>query len=67
MSPLVNDASYLLVRQPIKMRKNHYLLKKFTKRHYLLVGNFSEWPPMNVALMFYTFGEIKQIGKTALI
>ena len=25
---LVNNASYLLARQPIKMLKNHYLLKK---------------------------------------
>ena len=36
-------------------------------RHYLLVGNFSKWPPMNVVLMFYTFGEIEQMEKTALI
>ena len=42
-------------------------------RHYLLVealftivGDFSN-PPMNVALMFYTFGEIKQMENTALI
>ena len=28
MPPLVNNASYLLARQPIKMLKNHYLLKK---------------------------------------
>ena len=25
---LVNNASYLLAKQPIKMLKNHYLLKK---------------------------------------
>ena len=37
--------------------------------YYLLVDDFSKWPPMNVVLMFYTFGEIKQIDleKTALI
>ena len=43
-------------------------------RHYLLVealftivGDFSKWPPVNVVLMFYTFGEIEQMEKTALI
>ena len=33
--------------------------------HYLLVGDFSKWPQMNVVFMFYTFGEIKQMEKTA--
>ena len=42
-------------------------------RHYLLVEalftswRFLKWPPMNVVLMFYTFGEIEQMEKTALI
>ena len=36
-------------------------------RHYLLVGDFSKWPPVNVVLRFYTFGEIEQMEKTALI
>ena len=36
-------------------------------RHYLVVGDFSKWPPMNVVLMFYAFGEIKQMEKTELI
>ena len=27
----------------------------------------SKWPPMNVVVMFSTFGEIKQMEKTALI
>ena len=42
-------------------------------RHYLLVkALFTSWrffkmAPMNVVLMFYTFGEIKLMKKTALI
>ena len=36
-------------------------------RHYLIVGDFLKWPPMNVVLMFYTFWEIKQMEKAALI
>ena len=32
-------------------------------RHYLIVCDFSKWSPINVVLVFYTFGEIKQMEK----
>ena len=44
-------------------------------RHHLLVealftkynDDFSTWWPMNVVLIFYTFGKIKQMEKTAIM
>ena len=33
----------------------------------LRVPIFFKWPPMNIVLMFYTFREIKQMEKIALI
>ena len=32
---------------------------------FTIVGDFSKWSPRNVVMMFYTFGEIKQMEKTA--
>ena len=43
---------FALVAWLVNMR--YYLLVEA-----LLVGDFSKWPPMNVVLMFCTFGEIK--------
>ena len=41
----------------------HYLLVEA----FLLVSDFSKWPPMNIVLMCYTFGEIREMEKNALI
>ena len=40
----------------------HYLLVEA----FLLVSDFSKWPPMNIVLMCYTFGEIREMEKKCI-